>query len=284
MAKKNEEDEMTSSTTVLTVFMFIFATYYVLRFFLADNYAVKKNSVMGIPLTILAFAIVFLFQLVTNIKNTRVLCGNVQFGSAAWYTELPFILIIGTLVVAMTLFPGWKSPFSNTLGYLLVKLMGVDTTFNNMLKTKAGNNKLLQKVYQDKSILINLMTPGPTGTFDKVITQLAGGDTKPQQTGGAMMEQQAVPNINAGNGIFNSKYQEFIPELYNFVLVKDYVAEFMWFILAGFLTIQTSFNSIVGIECKKTEEQLSKSVADFNTKQKEMLRKKKPAQTYKVFD
>ena len=63
MAKKNEEDEMTSSTTVLTVFMFIFAAYYVIRFFLADNFAVKKNSVMGIPLTILAFAIVFLFQM-----------------------------------------------------------------------------------------------------------------------------------------------------------------------------------------------------------------------------
>ena len=60
MAEKKEE--MTSSTTVLTVFMFIFATYYVLRFFLADNYAVKNNSVMGIPLTILAFAIVYLFS------------------------------------------------------------------------------------------------------------------------------------------------------------------------------------------------------------------------------
>ena len=58
----------------------------------------------------------------------------------------------------------------------------------------------------------------------------------------------------------------------------------MWFILAGFLTIQTSFNSIVGIECKKSEEQLEKSVADFNTKQKEMLRKKKPTQKFKVFD
>ena len=162
--------------------------------------------------------------------------------------------------------------------------MGVETTFNNMLKTKAGNNKLLQKVYQDKSILINLMTPGPLGTFDNVITQLSGGDTKPKQTGGAMIQQQAVPNINTGSGIFNSKYEEFIPELYNFVLVKDYVAEYMWFILAGFLTIQTSFNSIVGIECKKTQEQLGKSVADFNARQKEMLRKKKPAQTYKVFD
>ncbi len=282
MAEKKEE--MTSSTTVLTVFMFIFATYYVLKFFLADNYAVKNNSVMGIPLTILAFAIVYLFQLTTNIKNTRVLCGNVQFGSATWYTTLPFVLIIGTLVVAMTLFPGWKAPFSNTLGYLLVKIMGVDTAFNNMLKTKAGNNKLLQKVYQDKSILINLMTPGPNGTFDKVITQLAGGDTKPEQTGGAFIQPQAVPNINAGGGIFNSKYKEYIPELYNFVLVKDYVSEFMWFILAGFLSIQTSFNSIISIECKKSEDQLEKSVADFNTKQKEMLRKKKPKQTYKVFD
>ena len=284
MAKK-EEDEMTSSTTVLTVFMFVFATYYIIRFFLIDNYAVKDNSVLGIPITILAFAIVFLFQLTTNFKNTRILCGNVQFGSAAWYTALPFVLIIGTLVVAMTLFPGWKAPFSNTLGYGLVKIMGVETVFNNMLKTKAGNNKLLQKVYQDKSILINLMTPGPTGTFEKVIKQLAGEDTNPQQTGGAIMgQQQAVPNIEAGNGIFNPQYKDYIPQLYNFVLIKDYVSEFMWFILAGFLSIQTSFNQIIGIECKKTEEQLEKSMATFNTKQKQMMKKKKEAQKFKVFD
>ena len=279
-----EEEQMTSSTTVLTVFIFIFMAYYITRFFLIDNYAVKDSSVLSIPITILVFALIFLFQLTTNIKNTRILCGSVQFGSAVFYTVLPFVLIIGALIVCMTLFPGWKAPFSNTLGYGLVKILGIDTVFNNMLKTKAGNNKLLQKVYQDKSILINLMTPGPLGTFDKVIAQLAGNDTANIKQKGGNVIPQEPSQINAGYGIFNPQYKDYIPQLYNFVLIKDYVAEFMWFMLAGFLSIQTSFNQIMGIECKKTEEQLEKSMADFNKKEKEAQKNAKAPKKFKVFD
>ena len=181
----------------------------------------------------------------------------------------------------MTLFPGWKAPFSNTLGYGLVKILGIDTVFNNMLKTKAGNNKLLQKVYQDKSILINLMTPGPLGTFDKVIAQLAGNDTANIKQKGGNVIPQEPSQINAGYGIFNPQYKDYIPQLYNFVLIKDYVAEFMWFMLAGFLSIQTSFNQIMGIEYKKTEEQLEKSMADFNKKEKEAQKNAKAPRNLK---
>ena len=43
-------------------------------------------------------------------------------------------------------FPGWKSPFSNTIGYLVTMLMNIKTVFTNMLVTDS-NNKLLKITY-----------------------------------------------------------------------------------------------------------------------------------------
>ena len=206
-----------------------------------------------------------IFTLTSNFKNTRVLCGSVQFGSAVMYTVLPMFLIMGGLSVCMGMFPGWKEPFSNTFGYGLARLLGIQTVFNNMLKTNAGDNKLLIKVVQDKSILINIMTPGKNGTFDKVMEQLSGGE-------------------GDGTGIFNKNYKDYEGQLYNLVLIKDYIAEVLWYLLGGFLTIQTSFNQIVGIECQKSEAQLAKSMKNFETKAKRDAKNKEAPKKFKVFD
>jgi len=283
MGEKDDEEKMTSSTTMLMVYSFIFIVYYLLRFFLVDNYSLKdKSSILSIPLTLLAFLLITLFQMTTNFKNTKVLCGSVQFSSAVLYTVLPMVLIMGGLSVCMGLFPGWKAPFSNTLGYGVTMMLGIQTVFNNMLKTNAGDNKLLQKVVQDKSILINLMTPGKNGTFNKVMEQLSGGTA---QSGGAMDLAEGVSNVvTEGNGIFNTQYKDYESQLYNLVLIKDYIAEFTWLILAGFLTIQTSFNQLVGIECKKSEAQLEKSMGDFETKSKRDAKNVEKPKKFKVFD
>ncbi len=295
MGEKDDEEKMTSSTTMLMAYSFIFLVYYLLRFFLVDNYSLKnKSSILSIILTLLAFLIITIFQLTTNFKNTKVLCGTVQFSSAVSNTVLPMVLIMGGLSVCMGLFPGWKAPFSNTLGYGVTMMLGIQTVFNNMLKTNAGDNKLLQKVVQDKSILINLMTPGKNGTFDKVMEQLSGG---PAQKGGAMdlakgvadvgnnNNNDAVTNVvTGGNGIFNPQYKDYESQLYNLVLIKDYIAEFTWLLLAGFLTIQTSFNQLIGIECKKSEAQLEKSMGDFATKSKRDAKNAEKPKKFKVFD
>ena len=37
------------------------------------------------------------------------------------YSFIPFLFVFCTLMVAMILMPGWKAPFSNTIGYFIVK-------------------------------------------------------------------------------------------------------------------------------------------------------------------
>ena len=51
------------------------------------------------------------------------------FGVAYW------ILIFGLTALILQMSPGWKQPFSNFFGYLVVMLMGVKETFNELLKS-----------------------------------------------------------------------------------------------------------------------------------------------------
>ena len=58
------------------------------------------------------------------------------------------------------LFPGWLIPFSNTFGYGIAKLGGLNNLLNKILKPQdaTGNPKLtkaLADIYTDRSLLIN---------------------------------------------------------------------------------------------------------------------------------
>ena len=82
------------------------------------------------------------------------------------------------------LMPGWKAPFSNTLGYLIVWLSGVNNSFYKILKQDNNENKLLQMVYKDPSIMINEITPE---NFDLFIARMGG------KNGGV----EAIPVVKA---------------------------------------------------------------------------------------
>ena len=69
--------------------------------------------------------------------------GSKNFGLNSFiYSFVPFIFIFGSLLVAMILFPGWKAPFSNTLGYFIVKnviarkLFSLQEWVQNLKETK----------------------------------------------------------------------------------------------------------------------------------------------------
>jgi hypothetical protein len=253
---------MIGSTLVLSFFAIILLAYYILKFFVLDTYANRNEvSALEMPIGFALFALLVAFQLWANIKNTKELCGNIQLTPAVMYTLIPNILVLGGLNMLLGIFPGWKAPFSNTIGYGITLMLGIKTVFGDMLKTNSGENKILKKIYEDKSILINEMTPGPTGNFDKFVTNLGGE-----------------------NGIWEEKGLESkLPQLYSLVLIKDYVSEYLWYILAGFLVISMSFNSIMGIECKKSEKDLELQSSRLVAKEKTNAGKAN-APKYKVFD
>ena len=81
------------------------------------------NKGLKIAITIIYLAIMIGFQFSANYTNAKEKCGGTpQVGPAILYTILPNFIIFGGLMLCLLFFPGWKAPFSNTIGYLLVSM------------------------------------------------------------------------------------------------------------------------------------------------------------------
>lgn len=273
---------MISPFTSFIYFVGLTTVYFTLKYFLAEKHG-AKNKGLGIALTAVYIIVMVLLQFGTNMKNATEKCGGTPQTFAAFnYTVMPNLFIFGLLLMIMLFFPGWKSPFSNTLGYIIVKFAGAQETFVNMLK-QSGNNKLLSMVYEDPSMMINEMTPE---NFDLFISRLAGKNggtddlpvaiaepvptpSAPPMKGGKRRKQRGGSNTS----ILAPDYKKYIPDLYNFVVLKDNISEFLWYILTGYLVIQNSNTYIMSIRCKRSAGELEAKLANALDNPK---KKKKP--------
>ena len=135
---------MISATSSFTYFALLTLAYFVLRYLMVDKYENKGNSALGIALIIVYLGIMFLIQFMVNMSNAKERCGGTpQILTALTYTAIPNILIFGLLIMMIMFFPGWKAPFSNTLGYLIVSspIFRARDVFNNILVKKSSNKQ-----------------------------------------------------------------------------------------------------------------------------------------------
>lgn len=170
-------------------------------------------------------------QLIINISLTNQICGNSQWYDAFFITVIPWIIIFGSLSVLLKIFPGWLMPFSNTFGYGIAKLGGINDLFGNILvspnESKSTKlNKALQEIYSDKSLLINQVNDD---NFDKFWNSLKTAN---------MLK----------SSVTNEQKQEFK----NFVYLKIIISEFIWFMLVGLLTVSASYNYIINLSCEQS--------------------------------
>lgn len=82
-------------------------------------------------------------------------------------TLIPWGIIFGTLLLLLFIFPGWLQPFSNTFGYAMTIIAGINSTLADILIANPKNDKnsqdgpmreALAHIYSDKSLLVNEIT------------------------------------------------------------------------------------------------------------------------------
>lgn len=236
------------NTTFIAMFIFTAVTFVnvIAKYFIA-----RDNNVAQLRMLMIAFiGFVFISQFFLNYMATSQLCGKGQPKIALLNTFIPWLFIFGSIVFLLEMFPGWKSPFSNTFGYLAVVLMGIKGIFQKMMPAKY-TSKMVETIYNDKSMLINEFTP-------------------------SNYEDLYVKNL--GEGIFTSDAKKYKTQFLNMVRLKDYVAEFVWYILTGGLIIAISYNSMSSAKCFKDAETMKKEhkkwEADKNTEENEEEPKK----------
>tara|TARA_B100000886_G_scaffold338287_1_gene300777 strand:+ start:3253 stop:4110 length:858 start_codon:yes stop_codon:yes gene_type:complete len=254
--------------TSMTYFTFVTALAFVLKFYMAKSYSSRNQSIFSLVITIVYLAIILFIQLYVNYQNAKDKCGGTpQLVASINYTAIPNLFIFGALILILMIMPGWKAPFSNTLGYLFVWIAGVNNSFFKILKQDNNQNKLLQMVYKDPSTMINEITPE---NFDLFIARMNGKNggvealpvakTTPQSQERFSERNQAGGRRKQKGGnspsILTSNYREHLPGLYNFVVIKDMISEFIWYALVGNLVINTSNSYIQSIKCNRSADEL----------------------------
>ena len=227
---------MITSLISLIFFIGITILYSIVRFFIERN---NSNSSAVLIVTLIYFSLVVVTQFFLNLYTTRVLCNESQPGTALIYTFIPWIFIFGSIFSLLKIFPGWKIPFSNTFGYLIVRLLGIRGLFHKILKSPETNNTI-KTIYEDSSLTINQFTPS---NFDSVY------------------------NSFVSSGLLSTDADKYKQSFKNLVLIKDYVSELVWLILTGMLISSISYNSINNATCSKSISSMQKQHRKWEVEQ-----------------
>lgn len=223
------------------IWFFIVTTIYTI----VDYNARKKMGQDNTSKSKMYFAIYALLvgvgEFFINLGVTSAMCGSAQWATAMMVTVFPWGLIFGILVLLLSMFPGWLAPFSNTFGYGVAVLAGLNTVLADILEPKPKGKKnaetqamdeALAHIYSDKSLLINEVT---VSNFDYFWNMMQGVFQK---------------------GVYSNADMK--GQLYSMVVLKDAVASYMWYLLAGLLITSVSYNYIVNAACSNSAQDMQK--------------------------
>ena len=214
----------------------------------------KTNNNIYLAVYVLLIIVV---QFIVNASIITTTCGgsiSENMGAAGLLTFIPWTLIFGVVVAIIIVYPGFKSAFSDVIGYFYVA-----GSANNIL-TELLINPELEKALNNNTNANNIKPSDPP-------EELVGGKNK-KQLGGSTKQQlqeaaDAIVKICGNNSILinqivpsnfmdywttlkplrKEKYQnDNSPEtidiqnrLFELVVTRDNVGEAMWYIYTGIL-------------------------------------------------
>ena len=194
-------------------------------------------------LKILLLVVLFSTMYALNTTEMKKMCpnGTKNLVTKVFFsTFIPFIFLFGTIVVALQLMPGWKAPFSNTLGYGIVKNVIFRKLFSLQDWLKEGEtegNSELAKFNQrsNRTFFVNELTPD---NFFQAVDSL---------------------NINfkePGDGEVDYPVKKL---LYKAVIIKDFISEFIWLLVTSLLTFSLSQIYILDSTCEPDVDSMIKN-------------------------
>jgi|LakMenEpi03Aug12_release.lakeMendotaPanAssembly.Ray.scaffolds.fasta_scaffold514982_1 hypothetical protein len=188
-----------------------------------------------------------------NIVTLKAMCSGsgmeFQWGYIALITLLPWVIIFVSLYFILKIFPGWASPFSNTIGYGVIGLLGVEKIYESIFKTTEEANENTELVRAIANINSNR---------GKFVNQISINVTDFTAFFNNMGEAIKTDNEN----LETSKLK-----LYQLLVIKQFVGKIVWYILAGILICSISYNLIISMTCEKSLAQIEKDFENITAEQ-----------------
>jgi hypothetical protein len=280
---------MASSSLNIVMFLFTTAFYYMA---LKPSFTYDKlqngykeyisSNYLYLAIYLVLVMVLQFFANATIISNN---CGGSireNIGAAGVFTFIPWTLIFGVIILVLTMYPGFKSAFSDVIGYyyvsssanaLLTNLL-INRDIENVLSETNVNHPqpppivgggekekmqeaadLIIKICGNTSVLINQIVPSNFVNYWSLLTPL---------------KKDKYKNDNDTNT------QALRDELFQLVVTRDNIGEMMWYIYTGLLITSIVQLKITTRGCTsnpKTMEQNYQKFLDAQTevdKQKEL--------------
>ena len=244
-AKAATTDVIDPATSIF-VYIGLTVLYFTMKYMMPEK---------ATALFVIYFILVLISQFILNIYLAKQLCNSPSnVGTAAIATIVPWILIFGLLNLLLTMFPGWLAAFSNTIGYAVASVVGVSSLFTEKL-LNVGNPpnrdalKVIQNILNDPSTIINTLNDENVKYFwNKSVSpgvNLFKSDLKP------IYDEKADNN------------DPLFYELKKYIMLKNLVSYFIWYLLTGILITSISYNYMLTVPCVQTPKQARISAAQF---------------------
>ncbi len=259
---------------VSLLFFFIVTTvYFIVKFFMLPKELKPQHNIMNIISLCIYIFLLIVGNYFINMSTTTALCGGTpQWGTTFIITLMPWVLIFAVINMILIIYPGWLTPFSNTLGYFGAKMAGLNELFDNILqpydeikeleeKDNKGDieiAKALQQIYGNETLLINQI-PRAGKNEDEQINNFKDFIKSMAKVG---IFRKEFKNIDPDKGA-DPEIQPMILQLYNLLKIKDIIAEYIWYLLSGFLVTSISYNYIVNVGCSYSAKQMKTEYDEY---------------------
>jgi hypothetical protein len=240
-----------------------------------ENYNNYLNS-NKLFLAVYFFAILVIQFIVNAYVITQTCGGNItqNMSASGTFTFIPWSLIFGAVIVVLIVYPGFKSAFSDVVGYYYV----------------AGSaNKLLTELLVNKDIQNNIDADGASTPQQKANMQQAADMIIKICGNTSILINQMVPSNfveywNILRPLMKPQYQTDGPqanekrnELFELVVTRDNIGEAMWYIYTGILITSIVQLKIATRGCITDPEQMAKNYQNYLTEQKAAKTQEKQA-------
>jgi hypothetical protein len=235
--------QVVDPTTSIFVYIGLTAVYFTMKYMMPER---------ATALFVIYFILILVSQFILNIYLAKQMCNSPSnVGTAAIATIIPWILIFGLLNLLLTMFPGWLAAFSNTIGYAVASIIGVSSLFTEkLLNVGTPPNKdafkVIQNILSDPSTIINTLNDENIVNFwNKSV------DVKLFKDG-----FEPIDNVNANNN-------PLFYELKKYIMLKNLVSYFIWYLLTGILITSISYNYMLTVPCIQSPKQARAAAAQF---------------------
>lgn len=258
---------MSSSSSYLNLAIFLLSTFfYYLAIKPTFTYDIFKDTTLteaynqqnfmclGIYLLLIVVS-----QFIVNISIIAGKCGgsmSENMGTAGIYTFIPWILIFGITIAILIIYPGFKTAFSDVIGYYYVsssanKILSdllIDTKIQPLIDNSTDNKESLQtaadaiiKIFGNSSLLINQITPPQFNKYWSILNPL----------------MKPIYQTESGETDTIKK------RLFDLVVTRDNVGEIMWFLYAGIIVVSLIQLKISSSACKMSPQTMEQNYAKF---------------------